>query len=58
MQVCTEEGTVGEVYCVEERTLGVQFLNFFIEIDQSEMTKSHMLNSALNMTNYKCLMAK
>ena len=37
-----------------------KFFKFIIEIDQSEMTASHLTNTgtSLNFTNYKCLTAK
>ena len=41
--------------CTGVCTLGVQIILFVIEIDQSEMTKSHMFS--IKLTNHK-LMAK
>ena len=32
--------------------------NFFIKIDQSETTKSHMYNTSLKLINHKCLTTK
>ena len=41
------------VYSMGECTLGVQLFQLIIEIDQLEMTKSHMLNTSLKLTNRK-----
>ena len=34
-------------------TGGVKFFYFVIKIDQSQATKSHMLNRSLRLTNHK-----
>ena len=38
-------------------TGGTTFL-FVMEIDLSETTKSHIINTTLKLTNHKCHMAK
>ena len=43
--------------CMWECTLGVQFFKL-VETDQSEMTKSHLLNTSLKLINHIYLMAK
>ena len=37
---------------------GANIFKYIIKIDQSEMTKSYVLNMSSKLTNYKYLMAK
>ena len=52
------------MYSMRESTVLVnvdwdcKFFKFIVEIDQSEMTKSHMFNMSLKLINNKCLRAK
>ena len=42
------------VYIVRgEHTVGANFFKLIIKIDQSEMTKRHMFNTTLQLTNHK-----